>query len=320
MEADRERVRGDGGKRCDLGGEPSEAREERDRGDAPARSSATFSPSTARQWYSPDARKSASSDCPTRLDRPRTIASMTSRRSPLRPRALSPASHRSTSVAEPVDAAAPADDAPRPLRAKDDVDSLPPQPRRLVEAVRRASRGAKLREQRDVGALRRRAAERQLEVDRLAWPERPPTEEDGSRALVEAAGLRWLVDLDDRLLDRADAGDEHAAIELGKPDASPRPAAERDRYRRGADAESRLGDDKRERPGGARGERERRHRHARRVRERAAHAHGTHDDVRQPPPQVTGSRALSAAPCAPARSRARLRARTTEWNAPCCCR
>ena len=97
--------------------------------------------------------------------------------------------------------------------------------------------GAKLREQRDVSALRRCAAERQLEVDGLARREGAPTKEHGSRALVEATGLRRLVDLDDRLLDGADAGHERAAIELDKPDASPPPAAERDGYRRGGDTE-----------------------------------------------------------------------------------
>ena len=40
-------------------------------------------------------------------------------------------------VADPGDAATPADDAPR-LRTKNRVDALPPQPRRLVEAVRRS--------------------------------------------------------------------------------------------------------------------------------------------------------------------------------------
>ena len=122
------------------------------------------------------------------------------------------------------------------------MDSLPPQPRGLVEAVRRPGRLPQLAEQCDVGALRRCAPERKLEVHRLTRSQRPPAEEDSSRPLVEAAGFRRLVDLDDRTLDRPDAGDERAAVELRQPDASPRPAAERDGDRGSSAAKPSLRD------------------------------------------------------------------------------
>ena len=112
-------------------------------------------------------------------------------------------------------------------------------------------------------------------------PERSPAKQDGSRALVEAAGLRRLVDLDDRPLDGADPRDEHAAIELGEPETPPRPAAERDRHGHRADAELRVAEDERERASAARRtSATRKHRHARGVRERAPDADGAHDDVR----------------------------------------
>ena len=59
-------------------------------------------------------------------------------------------------AAEP---ATPTDDAPL-LRAEHRVDPVMSQPSALVEAVRRAPRGAELTDQRKAGSLRRRAAER----------------------------------------------------------------------------------------------------------------------------------------------------------------
>ena len=51
---------------------------------------------------------------------------------------------------------------------QDDVHSLPAQPAPLVEAVRRPARQAHDDKRVDECALRRRAAERQLELDALA--------------------------------------------------------------------------------------------------------------------------------------------------------
>ncbi len=158
MEADRERVRRDGGERRDLGDKPAETREERDPGDRqrdrrdlqPVDGETVVQPRRAEvgEQRLPDEVGPSEDD---RLDDIAALAGQTTdavaREPPL------------DTVAEPVDPAASSDDAPRPLRAQHDVDSLAPQPCRLVEAVRRTGRRPKLPEQRDVGALRRRAAE-----------------------------------------------------------------------------------------------------------------------------------------------------------------
>ncbi len=69
-------------------------------------------------------------------------------------------------VGDPAEPAAVADDTP-PVDVQDDVDALPAQPGALVETVPRAGGRVHDREQADDGALWRRAAERQLELDAL---------------------------------------------------------------------------------------------------------------------------------------------------------
>ena len=159
MEAYRERVRRDGGESRDLGRDPADPDEERDRenGTGDRRDLEAVNREAVVQARCAEVGEQRLPDevGPSEDDRLHDIAALAAqtadavaRKPPL------------DVVAEAVDPAAPADDAPRTLRAQDDVDALSPQPRRLVEPVRRAGRRAELREQRDVGALRRRASER----------------------------------------------------------------------------------------------------------------------------------------------------------------
>src|SRR5205807_6297621 len=64
-------------------------------------------------------------------------------------------------------------DARPPVGAENDVDALVPEPGALVEAVRGRPRQANRRDRLEQGALRRRAAEWQLEENRLVEAEAP---------------------------------------------------------------------------------------------------------------------------------------------------
>ena len=153
VEPHRERVRRDRGERGDFGGDPAESDEKRDRDnrECDRRDLEAVDRQTVVQAGCAEVREQrladevrASQD--DRLDDVPPLAAQTAnavaRKPPL------------DVVADPVDPAAPAHDAPRSLRAEDGMDPLPPQPRRLVEPVRRPGRCAQLREHRYIGTLR----------------------------------------------------------------------------------------------------------------------------------------------------------------------
>src|ERR687886_2485840 len=81
-----------------------------------------------------------------------------------------PSEPRTEPVGETREASAPSDQAP-PVAAQDDVDPLAPEPGGLVEAVRGPAGQDELSEYLEACALRRRAAERQLEEHRLVGQE-----------------------------------------------------------------------------------------------------------------------------------------------------
>ena len=106
------------------------------------------------------------------------------------PLAVQPACGRSRERgAQPVgdapEAAAMAGERP-PVGAEDDVDALVPEPGALVEAVRGRPRQANRGDRLEQGALRRRAAERQLEENRLVEAEEPEP-----RHLCREPHLEW---------------------------------------------------------------------------------------------------------------------------------
>src|SRR5579862_1163697 len=124
MEADRKRVCGDGGERSDLGCDPAKTHEKRDprnrernRRDFQAVNRETVVQTRRAEVGEqrlPDEVGPPEND---RLDDASPLAAQTpdavAREPPL------------DVVAEPVDPTAPPDNAPRPLRSKDHVDSLP---------------------------------------------------------------------------------------------------------------------------------------------------------------------------------------------------
>ena len=174
----------------------------------------------------------------------------------------------------------------------------------------------------DVGSLRRRAAERQLEVDRLARPERPPAEHDApSRALVEAARPsaarrpRRPPARPCRCGRRARCG---RARRAGRFPTPTRPSDDRRREHRRANRE--LGERRaRARRRAPAASASAKHRRARRVRERAADADAPTTTCGSRRSRHGITRPFSCAMCAgpmpgtPSSS-------ATAWNAPCCCR
>ncbi len=92
------------------------------------------------------------------------MPSRTARRSPVEPGRAGPPEPAPQPVGDAADAASAADDVPL-VDVQHDVDPLPAQPLALVEAVLRPARRAHDRERTDHRTLRRRAAERQVELD-----------------------------------------------------------------------------------------------------------------------------------------------------------
>ncbi len=139
--------------------------------------------------------------------------------------------------------------------------------------------------------------------------QRSPAKHERLHPLVERPRPRRLLDLHHRPLRRADPGREHAVVELSQPHASPGPrdGDDRGRERRRSQARARGC----ETDGGEGGSRDehRKHRRTRDVRQREAETESADERVRETHRHLTGSRVPSAAPCAPARCRARLRAR-----------
>jgi hypothetical protein len=71
--------------------------------------------------------------------------------------------------------------------------------------------------------------------------EHAPAEDDRPHALVEAAGTRWLLDLDNCSLRRADLPCEHAVVELTESNTSPPPTDGADRREEQHEPGARLG-------------------------------------------------------------------------------
>jgi hypothetical protein len=146
------------------------------------------------------------------------------------------------------------------------MDPVPSQPGALVEAMGRSARGTEPSEQRQAGAQRRRTAERQLQLHRLARTQVAPAEDESPHAKLERALARRLLDLDHGALRGPDARSQHAVVDHGEAGASVPPAGD-------SDAEA----DQRERcrsGGGRRAEGKRRRGHQRGRHETDAHSRG----------------------------------------------
>ena len=113
---------------------------------------------------------------------------------------------------------------------EDDVHALPAQPAPLVEAVRRPARQTHDDEGIHECALRRRPAERQLELDALADRPSFETVDAGRDAQLERTRARIAGDLEERASAAIDVGEQRAPVERVEPDGSPGPA-ERGRRR-----------------------------------------------------------------------------------------
>jgi hypothetical protein len=114
-------------------------------------------------------------------------------------------------------------------------------------------------------------------------PKRPPAENARSHALVEASRPRWLLDLDERSLERADPRRQHAVVDLGEPQAAPSPCDRKDRQRGRRSA----GDDNHGKHGGR--EKRSEHGQAHEVRECEAEAERSDEGVREAKRHLTGS-------------------------------
>src|SRR5581483_4848783 len=224
--------------------------------------------------------------------------------------------------AEPVgDAADPAavtDDLPAVDR-QDDVDTLAAQPRSLVEAVLRPPGGLHDRKEPHDRPLRRRAAERQLELDALV--ESHAAKRPEPRELARDERSRTCLGGRDgnAVFGPADLAGERAPVERVEPCAPPpAPEPERDRCN---EPEAPDAPRHRERPGsGDRGEQERSGtRQAHDVRERQPDNGGAGHDVRgQDAAHGMSSPFHSASRAGPMPGIAS--SSSIERKAPCCCR
>src|SRR5919204_3480100 len=123
-------------------------------------------------------------------------------------------------VREARQAVATADDPP-PVAAKDGVDALAPKPGGFVEAMRRSARADELSEYLEASTLRRRAAERQLEENRLVDDQAAEAGDTGREPELEPPAARRTGYGHRARLCPADARGEDASVELVRAPAAP---------------------------------------------------------------------------------------------------
>ena len=184
-------------------------------------------------------------ECPDRRRGRRLRARPVCRRR--RPTATDEASlerRRSATPAEP----APLSYGPPAVHAQHHVDAVAPQPGSLVEPVRRGARQRKHAECLEFGALRRRAAEWELEQDGFVRPQAAEAGHEAGRTQAEASPPRRAGDDDGRPLRPPHLGQQHTAIEGVEPGAAPPPARESERERDEAESPLRRGRTRRGKP------------------------------------------------------------------------
>jgi hypothetical protein len=140
----------------------------------------------------------------------------------VRDRSREPAVQAIAQAAEP---AAVADDPPG-VAFQDDMDAVPPEPRSLVESMAGAARELRLCSHFDDCALRRRPAERKLELRRLIETEQSEPADADRDLEVEAAAPRLTSDDNRSALRAADLIFQDARVEAVEPGAPPPPAGQ----------------------------------------------------------------------------------------------
>jgi hypothetical protein len=138
------------------------------------------------------------------------------------PRSDGPGKPSSQSIGYAGEPAASSDEHPS-VGTEDDVDPLVPEPRALVEAVLRWARQANRRDGFEQAALRRGAAERELEECGL--PQSQTSEAAHLRRYTELKAARACRarDHEERTLGRIDVAEKDAAIEGVETSAAPPP-------------------------------------------------------------------------------------------------
>ena len=232
---------------------------------------------------------------------------------PGRDRAREPSTQAVGDAAEPT---APTDLSPA-ISSQNHVHAVSPKPGRLVEAVLRRLRQTHRDDGLDQGTLRRRAPERQLELDGLAQAQTAEASDLGRHPQLEPGMTGRPGDRQHASLRGVDVSEQHAAIERIQSGAAPPPTEQRERseqdqearFRRERQDRERCESDEREhgraanQVRAAEAEAERRRVHVRRA---AQNAHGT-----------TRSRSCSSrfGPIPGTASSS-----STDWKAPCFCR
>ena len=195
---------------------------------------------------------------------------------PVQPRGDRTRDVRAKSIGDAADASAPADDAPV-AAVEHDVNATAGEPAALVEPVFGAARSVDLRPEGEDGALRRRAADGQLEQDALVERAAAEPAHLGGYAQREGCLPHGAGDHRGHRRRAADLGLEQAAIERSEPLGAEPPAA---RARAPAtQAGSRARGTQRSGRRGKNDEAEHEHGSAHGVRQRQAETRGEHDAV-----------------------------------------
>ena len=171
------------------------------------------------------------------------------------------------------------------IAVKDDVDSLPSQPRAFVEAVHGTARQREAAQHGERRTLRRRPAGGKLEQDRLVDPQPTEAQHSCGNPDLESSAARGRRRLDERVLGSADLVAKGTAVERVEARASPPPACERECERNERETAHSVAPG-RERQNDGRDERDGRRRAAHEVRSGEAGAHRGRVSAAEGPAQV----------------------------------